>query len=183
MEFERLVTFAQFDPETGATYGIISLAVTFCTWFGVKVLEPGIKERRDRRETEFNAKLDREERIAVATIKEMSERTAEEKKFREDAERKRQEENEKTMLAMEARGARETSHMKALEAVADGQRQNLLRLERMEELTTGELKQLKVAVKAVLRKLNEEFEWDDEDNVVKPATPPAAGQPRIDGPV
>lgn len=170
MAFEHISLLAQIDDETGKSLLLWggSLVTGAIGWWAQKVWLPGIQEGRERREKEFNAKLDREERIALATIEEMKTRTIEEKKHREDSERRRQEENEKTMLAMETRGARETSHIQALNAVAAGQI-------KFENEILKFLRDTRGAMKAVLRKLDEDFDFEGDDDEVP--TQPADGKP------
>lgn len=164
MGFEHFIAIAQIDTETGIGAGVIGAASGFAIWFGSNVWLPSIKEKRDRREREFNERLRREDEESKARIDEQKQKRL------DDNDR-----SEKSLAAMEARGARETSHMKALEAVADGQKQNLIRLERMEDFQ----KEIRNVLKAVLRKLDEEHDWEGDD--VRPT--PTTGQPTPGGTV
>lgn len=159
MEFEYLRLFADVDAETVTGVGATALAVTFATWFGSNILLPGIKERReerkDQREREFSARIARENAESQARIEESKARIEELRQKRIDE----KEENDRRMAATETRGARETSHVMALNAVSDGQAQTLVRLERIED---GQ-KEQKVVLKSILHHLRIEYEWEDDD--------------------
>lgn len=130
----------------------------------------------------FTDWLEGRKELRAARIKREDEesrsRTEELRQARADA----REENEKTMLAMEQRGIRETSHIQALNAVAAGQAQNLARLERFENEILKSLRDTRGAMKAVLRKLDEDFDFEVGENGSDTGLP-AADPPRPGGAV
>jgi hypothetical protein len=170
MAFEHIAILAEVTTEDGAQYAIITAVTAAATWISFNLVKPWFTDWLENKKLDREAKRKRDNDLVQTQIDEIKQKRIDDR----DA-------NEKNIIAMEARGARETSHITALNAVADGQRQNLLRLERMEEFTNNELKQLRLAVKAVLRRVDEDFEFDGDHNDGR--SPPTTGQPTTGGTV
>lgn len=164
MELERLILIADPSADTITWSGAVALFVTFATWFGSKVFEPGIRERREGRARELEERIRRDNEESKARIEEMKQKRLDDK-----------EANDKSMQAMEARGARETSLMNALQAVNKGQEHNQATLERIENLVDDRLKENKIVLKAILRQMGLDHDWDGDTNVGN--APPAGQQP------
>lgn len=165
MELEHFILIAEaVNTDTVTWSGIVAVGGTFFTWLAAKVLEPGIKERREGRARELEARIKREDEESKARIEEMRQKRLDDK-----------EANDKSMQAMEARGARETSLMNALQAVNKGQEHNQATLERIENLVDDRLKENKIVLKAILRQMGLDHDWDGDTNVGN--APPAGQQP------
>lgn len=157
MAFEHLSLLSEVTTEDGAQYAIITAITAGATWISFNLIKPWFTDWLESRKLDREAARKRENDLVNAQIEDLKQKRADER-----------ENNDKTMLAMETRGARETSHIQALNAVAAGQI-------KFENEILKFLRDTRGAMKAVLRKLDEDFDFEGEDDEVP--TKPADGKP------